>query len=75
MKHIVIEIQKTVDGGIANLVSVHDTLPEAESKYHAVLSAAAVSGLPGHGAILMRDDCTPMDWKSYNRELASEEEL
>lgn len=53
MKFIVIELQTNADGTVGNLVYSYDTRAEAESKYHAVLSAAAVSALPIHAAVLM----------------------
>lgn len=56
MKYITIEIQTNQDGTVGNLVYAYDELNQAESKYHAVLSAAAVSELPMHAAVLVRSD-------------------
>lgn len=53
MKYLVIEIQKNADGTVGNLVFSFDELNAAQSKYHSVLAAAAVSGLPSHAAVLM----------------------
>ena len=53
MKYIVIELQTAADGAVANLVTAHETRNAAESKYHQVLSAAAVSTLPAHAAVLI----------------------
>ena len=53
MNYIVIEYQTTNDDVTSVLTSVHSTREEAEQKYHLVLSAAAVSGLKYHGALLM----------------------
>ncbi len=55
MKYIVVEIQNN-NGTVGNLVSAYDTQAEAESKYHLVLSSAAVSGLTSHSAILMTEE-------------------
>lgn len=55
MKYIVIEIQKSAEGVVGNFVFSFDTIAAAESKYHAILSAAAVSGLPCHAAVLMNE--------------------
>ena len=52
---IVIEFQKGQDGQISSLVSTHDTLQEAESKFHQVLSYAAVSTLPLHSCMILND--------------------
>ena len=70
--YLVIEIQKSEDGKIAYLVTTHGTRPEADSKYHLILSSAAVSGLPCHSAIILREDATPCDWKSYSKQTAPE---
>lgn len=53
MKFLVIEIQQNADGTVGNFVFTFDTANEAESKYHAILSAAAVSSVPHHSAIMM----------------------
>ena len=53
MKWLVIEIQTMANGTVANLVTAHDTEKLAESKWHTVMAAAAVSGLPVHSAILV----------------------
>ena len=55
MKYIVIEIQKSAEGVVGNFVFAFDTIAAAESKYHAILSAAAVSGLPRHAAVLLNE--------------------
>lgn len=55
MKYIVVEIQKNVDGSVGNLVSAYDDINAAQSKYHAVLSAAALSQLPCHAAVLLNE--------------------
>lgn len=53
MNYIVIEAQTNSEGTTALLTSVHATQNEAESKYHLVLAAAAVSGLKHHSATLL----------------------
>lgn len=58
MEHrfLAIEIQTNQDGTVGNLVYAYDEINQAQSKYHAVLSAAAVSELPMHAAVLVRSD-------------------
>lgn len=51
--YMVIEIQTNSDGTIGNFVWSFDTSDEAFSKYHSVLSAAAVSQLPVHAAVIL----------------------
>lgn len=60
---IVLEIQK--GDQVATLVSSHEDRNSAESKYHTVLSAAAISAVPVHSAILMTDEGTPIKYESY----------
>ena len=49
---VVIELQQSGES-LQHIVTVHATLREAESKYHTVLAAAAVSGLTVHSAVLL----------------------
>lgn len=65
MKYVVIEIQKTTSGAIANLVTSYDTKAEAESHYHSILASAAVSNLPSHGAVIIDENCMPIAWQCY----------
>lgn len=54
--YLVVELQTAADGNLAYLASKHQTRAEADSKYHLILSAAAVSKLPVHGAVIL-DEC------------------
>lgn len=65
MKYIVFEIQTNSDGTVGNLVSAYDTRNGAESAYHTVLAAAAVSELPCHAAVLMTNEGFVLDSKCY----------
>lgn len=56
MKYVVVEIQTDAEGAIGVLTYPFSTLPEAQSKYHSVLSFAAVSELPMHSCVLLRSD-------------------
>lgn len=53
MTYIVIELQTNTDGNVGNLVYQYNNRLDAESKYHAILSAAAVSSLPTHAAVIL----------------------
>lgn len=72
MKFIVIELQTNTDGAVGNLVYSYDTRAEAESKYHAVLSAAAVSAVPIHAAVLMDSTGFFLERKAYKHEVTQE---
>ena len=65
MKFLVVEIQTNPDGTVGNLVYAYDELNAAESKYHAVLSSAAISELPMHAAVLLRSDGAALASKFY----------
>lgn len=68
----VVEVQKYKDGTFGHIVHfAADEDPnkarmKAESKYHEVLSAAAVSDIPTHGAIMFDSQCFPLLNYCYN---------
>jgi len=55
MKYLVIEIQKFDTGAMSTPAYAYDDIKAAQSKYHAILSGAAVSKLPVHAAVLMNE--------------------
>lgn len=65
MKYIVIELQKTADGYVSNLVTSHDTLAEAESKYYSILASATMSNIPSHSAIIVSEEGFPVRHQCY----------
>lgn len=65
MKYVVIELQTNSDGTVGNLVTAHDTRNAAESAYHSVLAAAAISALPKHAAVLLTSEGTLLDSRCY----------
>ena len=76
----IIEIQKYVNGEFGHIVHfAYDADPtkarlKAESKYHEVLSAAAVSELPQHSATLLTSDGRAIMNQVYRHEVAAPEE-
>lgn len=50
--YIVIELQ-TTNNQTSYIVTTHPTREEAESKFHLILSAAAVSAIPIHAAAIL----------------------
>jgi len=74
MNYIVIEIQTNSDGTVGNLVYAYDNRNQAESKYHAVLSAAAISTLPMHTCVLFQSDGILLARQCYVHEQEVEEE-
>ena len=55
MKYLVTEIQKFDTGAMSTPAYAYDDINAAQSKYHAILSGAAVSKLPVHSAVLMNE--------------------
>lgn len=72
MKYLVIEIQKFPEGSMSTPSFAFDSLNSAEAKYHAILSAAAVSSLPVHSAVLMNETGYVIRSQSYTHEDVSE---
>ena len=65
MKYIVIELQKNTDGVVSNIVTSHDNLATAESKYYSILSSAAVGNVPVHSAIIVSEEGFPVKYQCY----------
>ncbi len=63
--YLVIEIQTAADGTVATIVTQHPSRNEAESKYYLVLSAAAISNIPLHAALLCYSNGNYLMSKSY----------
>ena len=66
-KYVVIEIQTANNGTVSVLSTAYNTRNEAESKYHTVLAAAALSDLPVHSAVLLDNFGGVMNNQSYTR--------
>lgn len=62
---VVIELQTNSDGTCGNFVWAFETRAEAESKYHSVLAAAAVSTVRVHAAVLLQNDGMCLASKAY----------
>lgn len=63
--YIVVELQTNTEGVVSNIVTAYQTLPEAESKYHSILAAAAVSEIPVHSAIIVSAEGFPVMHQCY----------
>ena len=65
MKFIVTEIQKFDTGAITTPSYAYDDRNMAESAYHTILAAAAVSNVPVHAAIMFTEEGTPIMNKAF----------
>lgn len=63
--YIVIELQKNAEGVVSNLVSAHNTLAEAESKFYSILASAAINEVPVHSAIIVSEEGFPVRHQCY----------
>ena len=63
--HIVIELQKNADGQVANLVTAHNSLAEAESKSYTILASAAINDVSVHSAIIVSEEGFPVKYQCY----------
>lgn len=69
MKYFIVEIQKQHNGTYAHLVHTADIRNAAESVYHQVLAAAAISNLPEHSAIMFTSEGFPLMHESYKHDV------
>lgn len=71
--YIVIEIQTNADNTVGNFVWAFATENEAFAKYHSVLAAAAVSALPCHSCVILRNDGIQIAGQVYKHEVVTNE--
>ena len=69
---IVIEIQTSTQ--VATIVNAYEDRNTAEQKYHMILSAAAVSTVPKHGAVMLTDEGVRLKGECYIHEQTEPEE-
>ena len=70
--YIVIEIQTS--DTVATIVNAYEDRNTAEQKYHQILSAAAVSEVPKHGAVMLTDEGVRLKGECYIHEEEGETE-
>ena len=63
-KYVVIELQINGDQ-IGNIVTAHNTLQDAEYKFHTVAAAASISSVPKHSIALLNDDGFPIERATF----------
>lgn len=51
--YLVLEIQTNTDGTVSTIITPYNDRANAESKYHTILAAAAISQVPCHSAVMM----------------------
>ena len=61
---VVIELQKNGDQ-MSNIVTAHETLQDAQYKFHTVAAAAAISNVEKHSVALLNDDGFPIERTTF----------
>lgn len=69
-KYLVVDIQTWDTGAVQTPTYAYDTQAKAESKYHSILSTAAVGTLPKQAAVLLTDDGYVLESRCYEHETA-----
>lgn len=69
MKYLVVEIQTFDTGAVSTPTYAYDDRLSAESKYFAILSAAAKSALPVHACVLMTSEGRPLMNQCYTHKV------
>ena len=72
MSYTVIEQQTSAAGQTAILTQTRGSIQEAESVYHTVLAAAAISSVPVHAASLLNEQGTCLKREFYIHEQPEE---
>lgn len=70
--YIVIELQTNTAGEIGNLVTAYEDRNQAESKFHQIMAAAAISDIPVHSAIMVDELGMICKQDYYDRRAISE---
>lgn len=65
--YIVLEIQTSAT--VTTLVNSYEDRNQAESKYHQILTAAALSNVPKHSAVLMDEIGQTIKNETYTHEV------
>lgn len=62
----VIELQRVSDETTYHIVQDATTFNEAQSNFHTILAAAAISTVPVHGAIIITDFAEPVEFRYFD---------
>lgn len=64
--YIVLETQTDTNGTVGTLITSYENRNDAESKYHNILTAAAISEVPLHYAFLLTDEGYTIKSEGYD---------
>ena len=71
--YIVIELQIANDGTVGNFIYPYTSINEAESKYHLILSSAAISNVYRHTATMLDDKGQTIKSESFRHVIGGNE--
>ena len=63
--YIILEVQTNSNNTVGTLVNQYEDFNQADSKFHQVLSAAAISSVPIHSAFFLTDRGTMVKSDCY----------
>lgn len=66
--YIVVELQKN-GNTMANIVTSHNTLADAQYKFHTVAASAAISNVEKHTVVLLNDDGMAIEQVIFEHEV------
>ena len=66
--YVVIELQKNGDQ-MGNIVTSHETLADAQYKFHTIAAAAAISSIEKHSVALLNEDGFPIERATFEHEV------
>lgn len=64
--YIVIEMQTNASGEVAAIVNAYPSQAQADSKYYSILSAAALSAVSVHSAVILTNEGRMVSFQSYD---------
>lgn len=70
--YLVLELQTSSNGAVASLINQFEDRNAAESKYHQILTSAAISELPIHTAVLMTNEGYTIKNEVYRHDIIPE---
>ena len=66
--YVVLELQKN-GNQMANIITTHNTLQDAQYKFHTVAAAAAISQIEKHSVALLNEDGFPIERTTFEHEV------
>ena len=72
--YIILETQTNPNGTVGTLINSYEDRNAAESKYHNVLAAAAISQLPLHCAFMLTDEGYTIKSEVYRHDVVTSNE-